>query len=612
MKKFVSLLLATVMLFTSAGVLAVDSPQKDYPQKFWDVSKEHWAFPYIAELVNKGVLAGYEDGSFRPDRTVSRAEWAKIMVLAAGLPTTDTNVYFTDMGNHWANIYINTAKDYLAAYSDGTFKPNQAAVREDVTVSMVKLKGYDVNDVDYSYLSRFSDLNSISNSLKVYVAVAVRKELISGFDDGTFRGQNTLTRAEAATLLWRAFQYGNDNKVVDVPTTPIAETEKHVAATENTTCISDPTEKSETTEIESTEKESEEVMEKPKEKPYVIDTLKQVELETDFTYDGEKIYYISGTNVYSLDPYTGKSKVIYSTEDLVLQKTETQEKEVTKTITVPVEDIEEDAETETEDISEKATENTVENNVDKPKEITKEITEIVTEEVVVEEYSNYVPTQVKYDSYNDRLIMTGYYKNHEKAFQTPNSDAKYYVTYDITNDEIFWGSGEYISFYCFLSKNKAVCNKNGYSILNVEEKTISKLEEWYGGMHTTRKYWVLGKDLYKTDRGSGLYKYNFSDGCFERLFGFSGYSDGSGGLDYCLGVNGENVYYWYEGAVNKLNLSSGKASELSITTDSEYCDVLDMTKVSVYNFQYEFIPVSDTHFVFYDEAAKAFRTLSKR
>ena len=72
------------------------------------------------------------------------------------------NVYFTDMQNHWANIYVNTAKNYLAAYTDGTFKPDQAAVREDVTVSLVKLKGYDINSVNYSYLSQFTDTNSIS------------------------------------------------------------------------------------------------------------------------------------------------------------------------------------------------------------------------------------------------------------------------------------------------------------------------------------------------------------------------------------------------------------------------------------------------------------------
>ena len=52
--------------------------------------------------------------------------------------------------------------------------------------------------------------------MKVYVAIAVEKGLITGFEDGTFRGQATLTRAEAATLLWRAFQFGSDNKTTAV------------------------------------------------------------------------------------------------------------------------------------------------------------------------------------------------------------------------------------------------------------------------------------------------------------------------------------------------------------------------------------------------------------
>ena len=227
MKKIISLFMILAMCMSFTPAFAVDTsvaPQKDYRQTFWDVSKDHWAFSYIGELVDKGVLAGYEDGSFRPENTVTRAEWAKIMVLAAGLPVTDNNVYFRDMSGHWANMYVNAAKDYLAAYTDNTYRPDQAAVREDVTVSMVKLKGYDIGNVDYSYLNSFSDTNSISNSLKAYVAVAVEKGLIDGFEDGTFRGQNTLTRAEAAALLWRAFQYGSDNKVADSSDTASAVT----------------------------------------------------------------------------------------------------------------------------------------------------------------------------------------------------------------------------------------------------------------------------------------------------------------------------------------------------------------------------------------------------
>ncbi len=330
MKKIVSLLLAIAMLFSvRAVVCAADVPQQDFPQRFWDVPKNHWAFSCIAELVNKGVLAGYEDGSFQPDRTVTRAEWAKIMVLAAGLTANDTQVYFTDMGNHWANIYVNTAKEYLAAYTDGTFKPDQAAVREDVTVSMVKLKGYDVGNVDYSYLSQFTDTSSISNRLKAYVAVAVQKGLISGFEDGTFRGQNTLTRAEAATLLWRAFRYGNDNKIVDMPDTPIT-TSPVTTITEEPTLTEEPksTEKpkpekenpakNENSDSEETNKAYSEREEKT-DKPYKIETLSKVIISSSLLYTKDKhddIYYADGDKIKGINFESREISDFFDAEDL--------------------------------------------------------------------------------------------------------------------------------------------------------------------------------------------------------------------------------------------------------------------------------------------------------
>lgn len=321
MKKFMSLLLTAVMVLTTASVFAGDALQKDYPQKFWDVPKDHWAFEYIAELVNKGVLAGYEDGSFRPDDIVTRAEWAKIMVLAAGLPVSDNSLYFKDMKDHWANRYVNTAKDYLAAYTDGTFKPDQAAVREDVTVSLVKLKGYDINSVDYSYLSQFKDTNSISNSLKAYVAVAVEKQLISGFEDNTFRGQDTLTRAEAATLLWKAFQYGSDNKVVNAPDTPV--TTPPAATTPTQTA--QPTEKSDTTQNMSNEQiETQEPTPTPEPeieiKPYKVDTIVKANVSSPLLHTkyNNDIYYAENNSIYKINIDTCEKETIIESDDFTI------------------------------------------------------------------------------------------------------------------------------------------------------------------------------------------------------------------------------------------------------------------------------------------------------
>ena len=217
MKKILSLFMVTILLRTQ---VAYAKDYSNYPQRFWDVPKEHWAYSYISELSDKNVISGYDDGSFKPNKTVSRAEWAKMMVIASGkqpISLENNKSYALDYSsNDWYYTYINAVINYMNFYNDDGdiyFKPNQAVSREDVTVSLVKLKGYNIEDVDYSYIAKFKDFNSISNNVKKYIAVAIEKELITGFEDNTFRGQDTLTRAEAATLLCRAFQLGNDNKI---------------------------------------------------------------------------------------------------------------------------------------------------------------------------------------------------------------------------------------------------------------------------------------------------------------------------------------------------------------------------------------------------------------
>lgn len=237
--KLISMVLAIALTLSamSMSVLAAEV------QRFWDVPSDHWAFEYIADLAERKVINGYDDGSFQPNRTVSRAEWAKMMVDAAGAQIGDNAVYFTDLSSeHWANKYVNAAKQYMTGYKDGTFRPNQAATREDVAVALVLIKGYDISDVDYSNLI-FSDNDTISNYAKAYVAVAVQHGLIAGFSDGTFRGQDTLSRAQAATLLYRGFQHGSADKVIGgvnispLPTTPpqLSEEEEYIQQANPTT-----------------------------------------------------------------------------------------------------------------------------------------------------------------------------------------------------------------------------------------------------------------------------------------------------------------------------------------------------------------------------------------
>ena len=308
MKKTAAIVLLTVVILTT-----IIGAAKDYPQRFYDVSKDHWAFGYIAELVDRGAINGYEDGSYKPGNTVSRAEWAKIMVVAANRNIGDTTSSFYDMAdNHWANPYVNAAKQFMTSYEGGAaFRPDIAALREDVTVALVKLKGYDADDVDFSYIADFSDQDSISASCKRYVAVAVEKGLINGFEDGTFRGQGTLTRAEAATLLWRAFQKGNDDKVVDAPNTK-PENDK-VVDTSNDKPDAKPDDAAE--KPDSNEISTDKPVTEPDKEAYIVDTITKANITGKGPYggvadaDGDYHYTMDdNNNLYYVD--SGANKVV--------------------------------------------------------------------------------------------------------------------------------------------------------------------------------------------------------------------------------------------------------------------------------------------------------------
>lgn len=206
MKKLISILL-TITMMLSTGICLVSADI----QSFSDLPREHWAYNDVAALTERGVINGYDDGSFQPDKVVTRAEWAKMFVIAGGINTEGLFVHLllesSDISEkHWASLYLVAANNYFEPYhtNEGPeYRPEQGATREEAAVSLAKLKGYYSEDT--SVLNTFGDKNKISDNAKAYIAAAVENGLISGFDDNTFRPDKTVTRAEAAVMLSRAF-----------------------------------------------------------------------------------------------------------------------------------------------------------------------------------------------------------------------------------------------------------------------------------------------------------------------------------------------------------------------------------------------------------------------
>ncbi|MFC0210980.1 S-layer homology domain-containing protein [Paenibacillus chartarius] len=243
-KKITSLFITALILFSMFGTASAalpgygeelqNAPSSTSTVTFTDVPTTHWASKYISEMASRKVLEGYPDGKFRPENQVSRAEFATIIVKASGLQAKKVNYSsFSDVKTtDWYSPFIEAVKDYMTGYrtADGSyiFNPTAPALREDITVALVKLKGYDVSRLANRSIieAMFKDYAGISEAAKDYVAVAVENGLVSGYQDETFRPQASITRAEAATLLWRAYQFGNDNKGVgggepSTTTTPV-------------------------------------------------------------------------------------------------------------------------------------------------------------------------------------------------------------------------------------------------------------------------------------------------------------------------------------------------------------------------------------------------------
>ncbi len=188
------------------------TPPVDTGTIFSDLDPGHWAYDNIMEMVERGILSGYPDGTFRPNNVVTRAEFAKIMVLTLELQTArPASPSFVDVGtDHWAFEDVESAKNYLTGYQDRrtgelSFMPGGDAVREDVAVAIVKAQGYGGETANLSLLNQFPDQGEISDALRDHVAIAVGKGYMQGTDIG-FEPQKALTRAEACTLLLRIIQ----------------------------------------------------------------------------------------------------------------------------------------------------------------------------------------------------------------------------------------------------------------------------------------------------------------------------------------------------------------------------------------------------------------------
>ncbi|MGI5887079.1 MAG: S-layer homology domain-containing protein [Syntrophomonadaceae bacterium] len=161
----------------------------------------HWAEDNIKQLVTRGAVSGYPDGTFKPDNNITRAEFAIILLKAFDVSPYSGKV-FTDTKEHWAREAISTAAHYgiVSGYDANTFQPDEYINREQMAVMIVKAAK--LNPVESEL--NLTDSSSISGWAKDAVAAAVENEIIKGYPDKTIRPRGKATRAEAVTVVINA------------------------------------------------------------------------------------------------------------------------------------------------------------------------------------------------------------------------------------------------------------------------------------------------------------------------------------------------------------------------------------------------------------------------
>jgi len=189
----------TVNHFTKFAVMVNERTLPGLPiQVFSDVPSSYWAVDFINELHSLGCIGGYSDGSFKPDNSITRAEFATVLVKGFKL-SPQTGKVFADTADNWAKEYISTAlsNGIVSGYSDELFGPDDPITREQIALMIVKAAKITAKSSEIT----FADSADISAWARDAVNIAVQNHIMSGYPDNTLKPGGYATRAEAASIV---------------------------------------------------------------------------------------------------------------------------------------------------------------------------------------------------------------------------------------------------------------------------------------------------------------------------------------------------------------------------------------------------------------------------
>lgn len=194
LRRIVSVSLGLSLVFSSLGFVsaATGSPINDY--------EGHWAQKQIESWLEKGWLKGFDDGSVKPNQSISRAEFVALVNRSFEI-TKSQPVKYTDVpATGWVYEEFSKAasQGYINGYGDKV-RPNAPVTRQEAAVIISKLLF--LEDADLVVLDQFKDRDQIAAWSESKVAGMINSGIMKGYPNGNFAPTQALTRAEAVALL---------------------------------------------------------------------------------------------------------------------------------------------------------------------------------------------------------------------------------------------------------------------------------------------------------------------------------------------------------------------------------------------------------------------------
>ena len=192
---------------SGGGSFAVDSETAEEinsKPRYTDMTF-HWSRNAVEELSKSGIISGYEDGTFRPDATITRSEFAKLISESIKLDG-DSACPFSDVAaeDWFAPFVTRCAREGIIQGYNGEFRPYDEITRQDAAVMIYRMLSVSGKTLQGTVM--FEDRERIAAYARDAVAALAEEGIVNGYEN-LFSPEDLTTRAEAAAMICRALTY---------------------------------------------------------------------------------------------------------------------------------------------------------------------------------------------------------------------------------------------------------------------------------------------------------------------------------------------------------------------------------------------------------------------